>query len=291
VEAIRRRTRELSYEILVVDNHSGLELSCMSSGEADMRVIASERNLGYGAACHRAAQEARGKYLFFINNDTELLNDAAAILCRYLESHPEVALAGPQLLDAQGRSVCSFDYFPSFASKMFGIQFIKFFKPRDFPLKDGSVKIPTVVDLVSGACLFIRAAVYRAMGGFDPQFFLYCEEEDLALRLRQRNLKVCFLPEAKVMHVGGGSSKDKAALKKEFYISFFKFYRKHYGALRTKIIALVCLNQFIWRYFFGKEKELWGPLIRWSLRGAPESESLRYAPGNIDGYPGCNVNG
>jgi len=85
------------------------------------------------------------------------------------------------------------------------------------------------------------------------------------------------------MHIGGGSSSNKLLLKREFYISFFKFYRKHYGLFKTGLLRLLCLNQFVIKSISGNEKALWRFLLRWLLTGASEKDGLRFQSGNIDG--------
>ncbi len=282
IESIVQNTHQVSYEILLVDNNSGFDRETVSHWP-QVRLLLSDRNRGYGAGCDWAARQAHSRYLFFINNDTRLLNDAGGELARFLDTHLSAALAGPQLIDSRLRPAISFDYEPTLALKLFGKGLLKALTSRHFPPRDGSVQTPTLVDLTSGACMFIRTEIYRAIGGFDPQFFLYCEEEDLALRVRRKGYEVYFVPSARVLHIGGGSSKNIAALKKEFYISFFKFYSKHYGPAKTAAVKALCFQQFLLRLIFRNETALWTSLIRWFIRGAPSSESLRYAVGNSDG--------
>lgn len=282
LSALAETAYGMTYDIWIIDNSSTLKPDALARNGPQVQLLRPGKNLGYGAACHLGAQQARGRYLCFLNNDTKPLKSAIPALYQFMETHPRAGLIGPQHLDAQGKKVCSFDYFPTLASKLFGMGVLKLTTSRPLPSKNKPLHQPTQVELVSGACLFMRAELYRRIGGFDREFFLYCEEEDLALRVHEQGFQAFLIPAAELVHVGGGSSKDTTALKREFYISFFKFYRKHYGVWKTAVLKAICMNQFALRWLLKKDKAVWAFLIRWMLRGAPENESLRYAPGNLD---------
>lgn len=286
VESIFAKTQGVSFEVIVFDNHSRLNAARFQTRwSKGLRVFVASANLGFGTGCETAARQADGKYLFFLNNDCELLSDAASDFFHFLETHPDAGLVGGQLIDAKNERVASFDYTPTLTSKIIGTGVLRRFFPDKFPLKEAFYRHPLRVDLVSGADLFISKGLYRAVGGFDRRFFLYCEEEDLALRVRHQGRSVYFLPHVQIRHRGGGSSKDVARLKKEFYISYFKFYRKHFGFFRTGILKALTFRQFLWRSLRGDQKDMWRPILFWFLRGASEKESLRYEPGNRDGEP------
>jgi hypothetical protein len=290
IESIRQHTQGVSYEILVVDNHSLENPAAFKSDRPEVRLFLSPVNLGYGAALHFGAAQASGNFLYFLNNDTELLNDTVAIQARFLAEHPEAGLVGVQHIDSKGERALSFDYFPTLLSKFLGTGLLRLVAPRRFPSRRAVYTQPLEVDLVSGASLFMPRALYKSLGGFDPQFFLYCEEEDLALRVRQAGRKVYFLPEARLLHHGGASSRhttggqahDETVMKKEFYISYFAFYRKHYGTAKAFLLRTLTFLQFLWRYLFAGERQVWGALISWYLRGHPDAESLRFQSGDID---------
>jgi GT2 family glycosyltransferase len=284
IESLLQCTRGVSFEILVVDNHSGLDPEKFKF-DPRIRVISNEKNLGYGMGCDIGARQAQGKYLYFLNSDILFLNDAATLQCAFLEAHPEVGLLGVRLVDENGHFTPSFDYFPNLSSKIVGVGFLRLLWPARYPRRNAPREAPTEVDLVSGSSLFMPRALYRDIGGFDRAYFLYCEEEDLALRIRQSGRKVFHLPDARLMHAGGGSSRELSALKKEFYISYFKFYGCHYGEAKKKVLIGLTFLQFIIRYLKQPNAVIWRELMGWVLRGHPESESLRFQPGNIDGRP------
>ncbi len=286
IRSIVRGTKGASFEIVVSDNSGEVTAGRLAALASGIKLVQSRRNLGFGAGCNAGAAAASGRYLYFLNNDAELGNDAASIQFRYLEAHPDVGLAGARLVDEEGRPTPAFDYFPSLGIKLLGVGLFRWLSPHRYPRRDGSLTGPTDVDLVSGATLFVRRDLFTALGGFDPAFFLYCEEEDLALRVRKRGSRVVHLPEALVRHSGGASSRDRAGLKKEFYLSYFRFFRKHRGWFYEQAMVAFTLLQLLDRYSRNRERPIAGALIRWILRGHPGGESLRYLPGNVDGPPG-----
>ncbi len=285
IRSIVRETKGASYEIIVSDNSGEVQADRLPALAPGIKLVRNGRNLGFGGGCNAGAAVASARYLYFLNNDAQLANDAAAIQCRHLDAHPDVGLAGARLVDEEGRHTPAFDYFPSLSTKLLGVGLFRSFAPHRFPPRDGTLTGPTDVDLVSGATLFVRRDLFVELGGFDPAFFLYCEEEDLALRVRRSGSRVVHLPEALVAHAGGASSRDRAGLKKEFYISYFRFFRKHRGRFYEQAMVAFTLLQLLDRYARNRERPIAGALIRWMLRGHPEHESLRYLPGNADGPP------
>ena len=189
-------------------------------------------------------QFVNAKYYFFLNNDCELQNDCLSILHTFCESNNDVALCSPQLYLKNGQHQPCIDYFPILSTKILGLGILKpFYGERYFKRKKLHTK-PIQVDVVSGSQMFVNAKSFNAIGGFDTTFFLYCEEEDIALRLFKAGYKTFLVPEAKNVHAGGGSTPASLEIRKEFYISFLYFYRKHYGFVKTNF-----LNLFIRMYF------------------------------------------
>ncbi|MGH8282850.1 MAG: glycosyltransferase family 2 protein, partial [Gammaproteobacteria bacterium] len=100
--------------------------------------------------------------------------------------------------------------------------------------------------------------------------------EDFALRVQKAGWRTCFIPQARIMHIGGASSSDamlRPALQREFYISFFRYLRLHHGSIYAFAFRLVTALKILRRALVGKATY---SLAGFVLRGAPESESMRY---------------
>lgn len=175
-------------------------------------VIENNANLGFAKACNIGARHASAPLLFFLNPDARAHPGVLGEAVAYFDGHPDVAMAGAKLLNEDGtraESCGEFDtWWQSFLrSSAWGE--LPFFRRQanGYELRQWDYSNERDVDLVVGAAMFIRADVFKRLGGFDERFFLYHEEIDFAHRLRDRGLRVVFLPQCVVTHAGeqGGS--------------------------------------------------------------------------------------
>jgi len=197
LEVLERRG--FGVELIVVDNASTDDSEAVARSLApNAMVIRMEANVGYGAAINRAALLARGAWLAVGNADLFVPDGGLDRLPAALAGvAPDVALVGPAIYNLSGRLCPSAGNFPSLATLITGLV-----RPSD-RRKYRAVHRhrPGVVDWVTGACQFVRRDVFAAMEGFDPEFFLYYEDVDLALRLAQHGHKTIYEPSLSVVHV------------------------------------------------------------------------------------------
>ncbi|TJZ90030.1 glycosyltransferase family 2 protein [Paracoccus gahaiensis] len=170
-------------------------------------------NHGFGRANNLviAALQARADapdYIFLLNPDAALENEALEILADRLDATPGAAVAGAGIALPSGRQVTAAFRFPSaraaFAqatnfgpiTRLFGARLVPL--PPDHP--DGPV------DWVAGAAVLIRLSVLRRTGAFDPDFFLYFEEVELMFRIRHAGHQVLYVPAARVRHAEGAAT-------------------------------------------------------------------------------------
>jgi GT2 family glycosyltransferase len=261
---------------VVVDNASRpeevLKLQDLE-GQPDLHLIYSKENLGFGRGNMLGAEQADARYLFFLNNDCVLLNDCLTILSNFCDGEPSVGLCGAQLYSEKRERIRSFGYLPTPALKFLGPAVLRLFDPKRYPKRDKEYHVPVKVDLVSGAGMFFRGAAFKEIGGFDPNLFFYCEEEDLGQRLRNRGMHVCFVPQAKYIHFIGGSSSENLVMLREYYISLMYFFRKHYSGVSYFILKLFYSFRFLKKSLRNKR---YFPFVGFILRGAPMKFSLRY---------------
>lgn len=280
INSIRKQTTSIRYQIVIVDNNSKAEefvkLQSLNSDE-QIQLIRSKLNVGFSGANMIGVQHANADYYYFLNNDTILLNDCLGILHRFMESTPDAANASGEMTNGCGVYEYNFRYFPTLSLKLFGSGLLRIFKADKYPSRHVRFKKPTRVDLVNGSSMFIRAIPFEAIGGFDTNYFLYCEEEDIALRLSRQGRFTYLVPEAQYQHFENKSSQSENVIRlpflKEFYISFLYYFGKNYsGWYRTSIRLL---------YFFKTLRKFYKNtdyvVLAWFiLRGAPVKESLRF---------------
>lgn len=218
INSIYDKTRDLHYEIIVVDNASGDgsgELLRKTFGEK-ITVIESPENLGFGKANNLGAKQAAGKYLFLLNPDTILVNDAIGILFAYMEAHPHVGVAGGNLVSPEG------DPTPSFCREFDDLKLekqraswgnllgervcAKLRIGQDRPMAEfNHTEVPEKVAYIFGADMMVPKSLFDRVDGFDPEFFMYAEEEELTWRIHSLGFDVMSVPQAKIIHLEGAT--------------------------------------------------------------------------------------
>ncbi|OIN56405.1 glycosyltransferase family 2 protein [Arsenicibacter rosenii] len=278
VESVREQSKSVNYEIIVVDNGSSIQdyqkLSALTV-VSELKIVRSDRNLGFsgGHLFGLNAVDPDSYYYFFLNNDCLLLDDLCSRLSSYMNDHPDVGLCTGQMIRPGGDQEPSFTYFPTVGSKLLGHAIVRWFNPAAYPKRQKIYNEPVQVPVITGSALFTRAKAFLEVGGFDPSYFLYCEEEDLCLRLRQANWKVMLVPDVKFLHIGGGSTESSPTAEKEYYISLFRYFRKHTSRPVQLTMRLFYTLKIARRYLRNSRN---ARLAWFILRGAPESESLRH---------------
>ncbi len=185
------------YEVIVVDNGStdGTR-GFLATLEGDVTVIANPVNLGFARACNQGARAARGRYLLFLNNDTAPQPGWLEALLEAAARDPRIAVVGAKLLypddTIQHAGVALLRDSPYPISPVH----LHRLKPRDFAAADEEREVAAV----TGACMLIRADVFREVGGFDEAYLNGYEDVDLCLQVRDRGYRVVYTPKSVVYH-------------------------------------------------------------------------------------------
>ncbi len=180
------------HHIVVLDNASrDNTVAALTAAVPHARTIASPKNIGFGAGINAALQETRTEYALVINPDCTIDARSAEILVETADQFPSMVLMSPQIVTPGGRPEISFDWAHPLGTASCAYQ------PPDGPAS---------TMLLSGCCLFLRVAHFKAMGCFDERFFMYFEEKDICRRAVAMGLDVILAPAAHATHVGGASS-------------------------------------------------------------------------------------
>ncbi|WP_460108250.1 glycosyltransferase family 2 protein [Pseudomonas sp. H1_F01] len=221
--------------VIVVDNDShddSLMLVERTHAVGDsLQIVRNAANLGFAVACNQGARLSAAPNLFFLNPDTVLAADAIDRLLLALHSAPEIGMVGGFLCNpdgseqAGGRRV-----FPTprrAFMRAFGLSRLSALFPSllsDFLLhKEPLPGTPIVVEAISGACMLVKREAIESVGLWDEDYFLHCEDLDWCMRFHQAGWRVLFVPDAQVMHVFGGCSRQRP---------YFVEWHKHLGILR-----------------------------------------------------------
>ncbi|OJV36705.1 MAG: hypothetical protein BGO33_04215 [Bacteroidia bacterium 43-41] len=238
IRSIFDHTNGINYEVIVVDNASSDgSLTEIENKFPSVITINSQENLGFGRANNLASQYSTGKYLFFLNSDCILIENAIKKMFDYFESQNNsinrIGAIGCLLLDMNRKLNTSYNRFPTPFSqiKRLFIERVNRLFNTHFKLKDRfnyQLDKNYEVDFITGADLFISKDVFTFLNGFDPSFFLYYEETDLQKRMSDNSLKRIILDDVEIIHLEGGSTSRKLSSITIFLNSEFKYMRKHY---------------------------------------------------------------
>lgn len=293
LRTIQTTCRGLSPEIIVVDNGSYDGCGTMLAEEfPNVIFVQSERNIGFARANNLGFERASGEAVWFLNPDTEVLEGAGAALLHYLETLPDAGILGAKLLNTDGSLQTScVQTLPTALNQTLDCELLRQLFPHSFlwgisPL--WSTREPVEVEAVCGASLVLQSNVFRQIGCFSEQYFMYGEDMDLCLRVRNANCKVYYVPEARVVHHGGGSSKSESnrfsdVLMRESVYRFLKVNRGQWSAASYRVsltvAALLRLAMLLpvrvargvtWRAPLQK----WTSILRWSIGLEPRASRL-----------------
>jgi len=221
-------------EVFVVDNAS-------RDGSADLverdfpqvRLIRNAENRGFAAANNQALPLCRGRCLLYLNPDTEVRPGALTAGIAYLDTHPAVGLAGARMINPDGSHQES----------------VSLRYPGERHTRGELAGLPGEIAAVLGAAMFAPADLIRSLGGFDEDFFLYGEDQDLCLRIRRAGREIGFIGDAVIFHAGGGSEQDSpsADVVRRKVRAEYLFYRKHYRPESVARIRRLQEIQARWR--------------------------------------------
>ena len=264
LKSIYEHTSGIEYEIIVSDNGSADDsLQMISESFPSVKIIDNKKNLGFGAANNRALDIAQGKYIFYLNSDTILLNNAPKLFFDYFESHDDGKLGaiGANLLDNENHVIHSSGTFAgynlsfkqllkmSFSNFILSCLYIFHISPARFVHSDRTDFYEGKVDYITGADLFLKN---NESARFDEQFFLYFEEADLQRQLEIQNKDRLLIDGPLIQHLCGGSVGSDFSIKRkasfsrvQFELSRVRFLKK-YNNKPIKLFFIKLLITLIW---------------------------------------------
>jgi GT2 family glycosyltransferase len=234
------------YEVIVVDNasHDGSSELVQQQYPA-VKLIQNSTNAGFSIAVNQASRAAQGCYLLLLNSDSVLWTGAIDRLVTYMDAHPDVGICAPANLSTQGKHKRNYQqtstpwHYCRAALRPFIPSVVRagkrsFLPTRHLVLPD-SGSIVQDVEVVHGNSLMIRASLFKAVGGLDEAFFMYVEDVDLCLRVRQAKQQIRYVPESVITHHGGRSSADQQIIRINGMIGYhiirsrYHYVQKHFG--------------------------------------------------------------
>lgn len=202
-------------EIRVVDNASTDDtLLRIRSRFPETHVIANETNRGFAAANNQALPHCSGRYVVFLNPDTVVKKVALQKAVDFMDANPQIGLAGAKILNPDGTLQES----------------VAYRYPGEKYTSGETADLTGNIACVLGAFMIARKELIVELGGFDEDYFLYGEDQDLAWRIREKGFSIGYIEESEVFHWGGQSEAETppAAVFAKKIRAEYLFYAKHY---------------------------------------------------------------
>jgi GT2 family glycosyltransferase len=232
LSSILNNSTNIKYEIIIADDKSSDKTKKIEDIVKNIKIIRNNNNLGFLKNCNYASNFAKGKYLLFLNNDTEVQTDWLFYLLKLIENDEKIGLVGSKLVypdrklqEAGGiiwsdGSGCNYGHSSNIDL------------PEYNYVKD--------VDYISGASILIRREIWEKIGGFDERFSpAYCEDSDLAFSVRELGYRVVFQPASVVVHFEGVShgTDTKKGVKSHQIINQKKLFEKWQNVLEREYFS------------------------------------------------------
>lgn len=279
LKSVFEQTKDISFEVIVSDNGStDGSLEMIKSEFPQVVLIENNENLGFGAANNRGLDVAKGKYIFYLNSDTVLLNNAVKLFFDYWENSndKQIGALGTNLLDENGCFIHSYGKFPSYKKE------IKILRKQNLNILINEIlsffhipnlhKVPYTteveysgeVDYITGADLFCQNNEFAR---FDEKFFLYFEETDLQYRMYQSNLKRIIITGPEIIHLTGQSNNAKKesifryisfSSKETLYSRLLYFMKNNYDFVSFLQVYILSVLYLIHIPFVRKTKDIRG---------------------------------
>lgn len=235
--------------VWVVDNYSSDNSAKMVRKKFPwVNLIANDKNFGFAKANNQAIRKIKSRYIFLLNPDTEILNNALDKMVSYMVKHKDVGILGPQLVNVDGSIQRELSPFPKLLDAILVLLKLHRLSPFSqlvYPNYDYS-KIQHVEHLM-GSALLASKEVFDQVGFFDESFFLWFEETDFEKRAKESGFKIAYYPKAKIKHLIGQSTRKANPFKRQtiWNKSLWRYFQKH----RPSIDRLVLLPFMFLSYF------------------------------------------
>jgi GT2 family glycosyltransferase len=285
IKSIYETCQNIQVEIIIVDNASYDGSIEMCKNEfPDVKTIQLSSNKGFAAANNAATEEATAPLILFLNPDTILLKGAVSELINSFTIEDKIGIVGARLFNKDGslQTSCVLP-FPGILRQIFEYEKLirkthkwKFWGISGLYENSG----PVAVEAVSGACIMIRRDDFHLVNKFSSNYFMYAEDVDLCYKVQKIGKKVYHIPDAKVIHFGGGAtSKNTISFFPEILMisARYLFFKKYFGHIKAYLFRMSITIISLVRMFIAYNQvrlfnldtsytlQKWNALFSWSV--------------------------
>lgn len=262
ISSVYEQTRDIEFEIIMVDNDSrDGSVKEVQTRFPQVKILVNESNKGFAAANNQGLRVMRGEYALLLNPDTIILDNALEKMVNFMEKSDQVGIVCPKILKPDGSlqraafpppSTLQFilsrldkegllsgrirRFYRRFIDPLLPQKLSNGYYDRLSKTSSGAFK----AGWVSGSCLMIRRKTLEDIGLLDENLFLFCEDRDWCCRARKRGWEVMLFPQAQIIHLGGQSTKrDLPSSIFLYQRAQFYFVKKHLGKLALLLLKFV----------------------------------------------------
>ncbi|WP_431158395.1 glycosyltransferase family 2 protein [Winogradskyella poriferorum] len=237
LNSVQKALRDIDSEIIVVDNASNDESCAMVRAHfPEINLIENKENLGFSKGNNIGVEEVKGEYVCILNPDTVVTEDTFETLLEFYESKDKIGILGCQLIDGKGcflpeskRNVPT----PKIAlKKLIGLGKAYYANHLEKNEIGGA-------DIFVGAFMLLRTELYKSVGGFDEDYFMYGEDIDLSYKIKKAGFQNYYVGTQSIIHFKGESTLKDKTYAKRFFGAMQIFYRKHF---KTYFV----IDAFVW---------------------------------------------
>lgn len=256
--------KNIPFEVIVVDNASSDGTpEAIRKKFPQCKLIGNKKNQGFAYANNQGFSEAKGEIILLLNPDTRVLPNAVETMYQFLKENPQAGAVTCRILYPNGKLQKSISRFPTISENLLLTFYLHGIFLSHWKRKIYYQTRPFEIDVPLGACIMLRKSVLGQDTLFNPLFFIYAEEVDLAFRFRKKGYKIFFLPNAEIFHYSEQSTKqNKIPLFLELQKSKLLLYKLHYSGPKAWLLGLTLwlalfsrwLTAILFSPIFGKER-------------------------------------
>ncbi|MEK7203303.1 MAG: glycosyltransferase family 2 protein [Patescibacteria group bacterium] len=223
---------DFSFEVFVVDNNSADNTVEMVKKEyPQVKLIINQENFGFSRANNQAIKIAQGRYILLLNPDMRMFDNTLLNMISWLNQHEKVWVAGCKLVDENANIIKHIRCFPTLIDQLAIILKIPHFFPailNKYLRNDFDYAKSSIVNSIRGGFFMIRRQTVEKIGLLDERYFLWFEEVDYCMRVKQAGGEVWYMPTAECVDLVGQSFKqlDRGVTQRYFRDSMLKYFKK-----------------------------------------------------------------
>ncbi len=238
------------FDIWVVDNVSTDDSVAMVQEKyPQVQLVENSENVGFARANNQAIALSQGEYVLLLNPDTVVKPEALTTLIEFMATHSDAGAAGSRLLNPDESLQPSCHPSPTLAREMWRLLHLdKLRLYGRYNMYTWPTDTAREVDVIQGAALILRRSILDQIGLLDEGYFIYSEEVDLCYRLQKADWRLYWIPQSKVIHYGGQSTRQVA---REMFLRLYQgkliYFRKHYGQMAGSMYKLILFIASLFR--------------------------------------------